>query len=158
MQLERITGNRWLVFDEPRLLRWCAERIPHATAEGWYLERAQPLGISDGRDLLAVMVVHGYERQHGNAQISMAAASPRWASRPVIAKLLSYPFEQLRCQRITTLIPASNARAIRFNEGIGFQREGLARRGFGTEDCVILGLLAEERPAWARLAPSSQLA
>lgn len=160
MQLERITADRWLAFDEPLLIQWCADRIAHVPGpDGWYLERAYPLGIVDSaRNILAVMVTHSFDREHGNAQISMAASSPRWATRAVIAKLLSYPFEWLGCQRITTLIPASNERAIRFNEGIGFKREGLARRGFGSEDCMILGLLKEERPAWAMLAPTSELA
>lgn len=160
MRLFPITPGRWLIVDEPRLLDWCASRIPHVgSAAGWRAERAQALGIGDGADILAVMVVHDFERQHGNAQISMASCSARWASRSVIATLLSYPFGQLGCQRLTTLIPASNARAIRFNEGLGFKREGLARRGFGSEDCVILGLLREDAPAWTRaLARTHEIA
>jgi RimJ/RimL family protein N-acetyltransferase len=156
MKLEHVTEGRWLVFDDARLLDWCATRIPHVrSAAGWHAENAQALGVADENDILAVMVVHGYEPAHGNAQISMAAETPRWATRPVIAKMLAYPFEQLGCQRLTTLIPASNRRAIRFNEGLGFQREGLARRGFGIDDCVILGLLREDMPAWATLAPTT---
>ena len=155
MKVERLPDGNFLVFDAPALLDWCAIRILHVvTGEAWRREGAQALGVSDGRDIIATMVIHGYEPLVGNAQLSFAATTPRWATRSTIAKLLSYPFGQLGCQRLTPLTPARNRRALRFNEGIGFKREGIARRGFGTDDCVIMGLLEEERPAWARLAPT----
>lgn len=61
---------------------------------------------------------------------------------------MAYPFGQLGVERVTTLIPARNERALRFNEGLGFQREGLCRLGFGDDDCVIMGLLKREAPKW----------
>lgn len=153
MLIEPLGANRVLVAADDRLLDWCASRIPHVgSAASWKREGAQALGVGQDGQILAVMVVHGFTRQHGDAQISMAADTPRWATRETIARLLAYPFGQLGCQRLTTLIPASNTRAIRFNEGLGFKREGLARRGFGSDDCVILGMLREELPYWAAMA------
>jgi hypothetical protein len=150
MKTQRITDDRFLVFDEPRLLDWCASRIPHvATADGWHREGAQALGIADAAgNLLAVMVLHSFSPVHGDCQISMAATTPRWASKATIAALLDYPFVQLGCQRITTLIPGRNFRALRFNIGLGFVQEGIARRGFGGDDAVILGLLREDAGRW----------
>jgi len=152
MLAERITDDRMLVFGDPRLLDWTARQIPHVgSAAGWHREGAKALGIIDWEGhLLAAMVVHGYNPLHGDAQISMAATSPRWASKATISKLLAYPFKQLGCQRITTLIPSRNFRALRFNVGLGFVQEGVARRGFGSDDCVILGLLREDAERWCK--------
>ena len=46
------------------------------------------------------------------------------------------------------MIAESNTRAIRLNEGLGFVREGLVRRGFGNDNAVILGLLREDAEKW----------
>ena len=73
----------------------------------------------------------------------MYASTPRWASRRVIRTILSYPFGQLRVNRITAICKPDNARAIRFLEGIGFEREGYCRQMFTDSDGVILGLLRE---------------
>lgn len=158
MIVEPITPHRWLVAGDPRLLDWCAERIPHVrTADGWHREGAQAIGVADDDDIIAVMVVHGYSALGGNCEISLAATHAKWASRPVIGKLLSYPFNQLACHRITTVIPSTNERAIKFNLGIGFQQEGCVRRGFRTSDAIILGLLREDVPAWSCLAAQDGL-
>jgi RimJ/RimL family protein N-acetyltransferase len=61
---------------------------------------------------------------------------------------LRWPFEQLNCNRITITIAASNTRSIKFNEGIGFVREGILRKAFGTEDAYVFGLLKCETAAW----------
>jgi len=150
MRASRISDNRVLIFDEPRLLDWCAGKIPHVgSAEGWHRQGAQGLGVGDDAgNILAVMVVHGYSPKMGDAQISMAATTPRWASRATIGALLEYPFRQLGCQRITTLIPSRNFRALRFNVGLGFVQEGVVRRGFRIDDCVVLGLLKEDAAHW----------
>jgi len=149
MQLERIGANRWLVFNDPRLLDWCAEHIDHIpSGEAWHREGAQALGVATRDDIVAVMVVHGWERRYRNCQISMAATDARWATRSTIQKLLNYPFGQLGVERVTTIISSENARALKFNEGLGFVREGCLRRGCGDHgDAVILGLLREDAQA-----------
>jgi len=77
----------------------------------------------------------------------MAAITPRWASRAVIGSILSFPFEQLDCNRITAVTLRKSpgpkgASPRRFLKGLGFREEGLARDGFGRgKDAVIYGLL-----------------
>ena len=154
MILERIGPDRFLVVDD-RILDWVARRIPNAHPS--WGGRARGLGVSIGADIVAGMVIFDYDRRFGNAEVAFAAESPRWATRSTIAKLMSWPFGQLGCRRLTTLIAASNTRAIRFNEGLGFQREGLIRKAYGDEDAVILGLLREDLPAWA-VAPTPEIA
>lgn len=156
MLLERIGADRFLLADD-RLLDWIASRIPRVGRDHDWHGRARALGVVLHGEVVAGMAVLDHDRKHGAAEIAMAADNPRWATRETIRKLLAYPFGQLGCQRLTTIIEASNARAIRFNEGLGFRREGLIRRAYRDADAIVLGLLKEELPAWA-LAPAHESA
>lgn len=153
MILEPIGHGRFLMLDH-RLAEWIANRIPGMSAVD--LQRhAATVGIVSKGELIAAMACGGKER--GNVEITFAADSPKWATRATIAKLMHWPFVQLDCHRVTTRIAASNARAIRFNEGIGFRREGVIREGWGPgEDAILLGLLRDEAPEW--MVPHEKLA
>ena len=149
MQTERISENRWLLFDDPRMLDWCANLIG-CSADAWHRQEAVALGVGSDNEIIAVMVAHDYEPVYKAIQISMAATRPDWARRSTIQKLLNYPFGQLKVDRLTTLISSDNARALRFNEGIGFVREGVMKNGCGERDRIVLGLYREtaQRRGW----------
>ena len=142
MKTEQIGENRWLLYDDPRLLDWCAFHVP-CSAANWHREGAVAIGVAQGNDVIAVMVAHGYEPAYKSVQISMAATRPSWARRSTIQALLDYPFSQLKVDRLTTLISSENTRALRFNEGIGFVREGVMKNGCGKADRIVLGLYRE---------------
>ncbi len=145
MRLEPIGPRRFVLLDD-RMADWIAARIPGMDADN-LRRHAATLGVIVNGELIAGMAVGGKER--GNAEITFAADSAKWATRETIARLMRWPFEQMDCHRVTTRIAASNTRAIRFNEGIGFKREGVIREGWGPgEDCVLLGLLRSEAPEW----------
>lgn len=138
--------SRWIVADQ-RIGQWVCDRIGHlreASGFGPYTS----LGVYDGTSIIAGVVFHDYNPDYSNVQISMAADTPRWATRSTIAKLMAYPFRQLGVNRVTTITPASFARVIKFNVGLGFQMEGVLRKGYGFDDAVIMGLLKDEAPAW----------
>lgn len=122
-------------FDE-QLARWACDRIPWAD----YNPTMKAIGVADGPDasskLLAVCIYHNYipvkiingKPWYGICEITFAADSPRWATRTTISNLLRIPFLQYNCRKVVTVIPSTNERAIRFNEGIGFPREGVPLR------------------------------
>lgn len=128
---------------------WVLARIPHMA--GGDFGPCVAIGIAtDAGVLVAGAVYHGYVRfpDGGDIQMSMAADTARWARTGVIRALLHYPFVQAGCHRITTLTPAHNERALRINRGLGFEFEGRVRRGFGNDDCIIMGLLREDAGRW----------
>ena len=147
MLLHPVPGEDRHILADDRMMGWTAERIPTIGA-GYRWSDAQAIGLVEADKILAGMVVHDYSRACRNCQLTFAAASARWATRPSIRALLAYPFEQLRVARVTTMIASRNVRALRLNERLGFVREGIMRRGFGNDDTVILGLLREETPEW----------
>jgi RimJ/RimL family protein N-acetyltransferase len=152
--LDRIGPRRFLVGDD-RLLDWIADRIPGTDASHWK-GLARAVGVVIDGEIVAAMAVGGWER--GNVEISFAADSPKWATRDTIRRMMAWPFVQLDCHRVTTRISENNHRAIRFNEGIGFKREGIIREGWGQgEDAILFGLLRSEAPEWM-LAKAEEIA
>lgn len=139
---------RLVLGHEDVLGAWAEARIPHL-----FLDSLGPycaFGIIDeAGHIRGVALYHGYAPRYRGIEISFVLESPRWLTRAVIAGILSYPFDQLNCVRVTAATPGkkSAASARRFLEKFGFKREGLARLGFGDfGDAVIYGLTTRD---WA---------
>lgn len=92
--------------------------------------------------LVAGVVFNEY-RGH-SIHVSMASTTPRWATRSNLHAIFSYPFVQLKCERMTAYTGRSMSQVRQFLERLGFQQEGIVRRGFADDDCVIYGMLKEE--------------
>lgn len=123
---------------------WVGKRIPHMGDSEAFGPCAAIGVVNDDGYLVAGVVFHNYVERYRIVEISMAASNVRWASRATLTGLLAYPFEQLNCVRVTTITPRKNKRALTFNRKLGFKQEGIVRRGFGSQDAVICGLLAKE--------------
>jgi len=81
-----------------------------------------------------------------NGNVEMSAIGKGCWSPPVIRWLARLVFRDLRCCRVTARTRASNARAVRSLEKMGFVREGEARHWYRDGDSALLfGLLATEQ-------------
>lgn len=130
-----------LVFgQDAQITAWAAERIPHVDSFG---DKAVAIGIAGADGMPAGAVIY-HEYRGNDIQMSCAAASRRWLSRGVLRALFFYPFEQLKVERVTAFAPAQNQSTRHFLEGIGFKMEGIMRRGFKNDDCVLYGMLKHE--------------
>jgi RimJ/RimL family protein N-acetyltransferase len=66
-------------------------------------------------------------------------------SRSFLGEVFRYPFEQLRVQRVTGLVPARNEQAARFDEHLGFKLEGRVRQILPDgDDVLVYGMLKSE--------------
>lgn len=108
------------------------------------------IGVLYDGEAAAGVIYHNYQPTFGTIEMSIAADSPKWASRQVIGVLLRYPFLQLGCQRVTACVAAKNWESLEFNKRLGFQVEGYVRRGFGDDDLIVMGLLREEAEKWIK--------
>lgn len=119
---------------------WVADNIPHVS--GGDFGPCAAIGIVNGDHIVAGVVYHDYQEKFGTIQLSMAAISPIWARKAIIADLLAYPFFQLDCYRVFTATPIDNTMATRVNEHIGFKREAVINSMFGKgRHGVIMRLL-----------------
>ena len=147
-----------LVWQDPDVAAWVAARIPQMEGAGDF-GPCQAVGVvSESGEALGGVVFHNWQPRFKNIEVSFASASPRWLSRNLIRGILSYPYAQLGCARITAVTPRRATSARRFLDVFGFRREGLVRRGFGTDDAVISGLLRTEweRSRWCASPATSR--
>jgi RimJ/RimL family protein N-acetyltransferase len=125
---------------DARVCDWVAPQVDETT----FNDGAIGIGLEQDGELIAGVVFN----QYTGPGISMhVAAIPgkRWMTRDYLFRTFAYPFIQLNCFRITGLVRTDNLDAQRFNEHLGFKREGLLRRACedGT-DMIVYGMLKEE--------------
>lgn len=139
---------RELIFGQDEIIaKWVADRTPRRNSE---FTNYVAIGIAKNGKIIAGVVYSNHYPEFKNIELSMAAESPMWATKDIIASLLRYPFIQLGCNRITTCTSSRNKRALRFNYGVGFRREGVIRRGYGNHDMIICGMLRKEAERWLK--------
>lgn len=130
------------------LLDWCAARIG-----GTFQVGSVAIGVARGNDLLAVAAFENYRKSNSgmplSIECSIAADSPRWATKGTIRAILSYPFEQLQVQRVTAFVQERNERSRKFLAGIGFVCEGFIRGSVDDGTGIyVTGMLREESRRW----------
>jgi RimJ/RimL family protein N-acetyltransferase len=121
------------------LRRWIENLLPDYKSGPFTL----CVGVEREQKLCAVVA---WDHWTGfDIEVSIAASSPRWATRQTIATLMAYPFLQLKCQRMTAKVYKSNRRSRKFVEGIGFRHEGTHRHaGRNFETIFTFGLTRAE--------------
>jgi len=134
---------RFIVGHNETVAKWVASRIPIVGDQG--LEAMSAVGIegADGKPICGV-VFHDYQPRFGTLSFTIAADSPRWATRSVIKKLLSYPFLELNTNKLWTATPHLNERALKLIKGVGFTREATLARHFGKEHAIISRMFKHE--------------
>lgn len=133
----QIIGNQ-----KARGLEWAIPRLGPAHGGNW--DKASCLILEKDGDITAVAVYnHFYPRN--SVEISIAAVSGNWLTRPFLAAVFRFPFVAWQMRRVGSSIAANNHQSIRFCEHLGFIREGVIRQGAGRdEDLLLYGLLKSE--------------
>ena len=126
------------VYDKDACAEFAARIL---NAEKNWGEWFQCIGLEREGKIVAVAVFNDYTGD--NIEITVASEG-RWAFRGVIRRAMDYAFREQGCKRITAHIRPSNERALSAARRVGFKDEGRARRWFGNEDAIILGLLPDE--------------
>jgi RimJ/RimL family protein N-acetyltransferase len=94
-------------------------------------------------NLIGGVVLNNFTRR--DIHLHVAGVGPRWCTRRFVGEVFRYVFLQLGCRRCTGLVAVSNAAARRFDEHLGFRREGVLRAYLEhDEDCLVYGMLREE--------------
>ena len=139
--------------DKSFLLKWAAMRMPHMAEHGFGPDSVpvavvKGTGAHDAR-LLAVVIFNTFNAQAKSIQISCASDSPMWAHPETLRELLRYPFEQLGCFMVWTMIGCENERSIRFNrKAMGMRQHGPIPHVFGEGKHAFI--MQMTRHQWAR--------
>lgn len=123
-----------------RVLAWVGARVDERT----FGHDAVGIGLEEDGELIAGVAYNMYTE----ASICMhvaAVPNKRWMTRDFLWRCFAYPFLQLECNRVTGLVREDNLVAQKFDEHLGFKREGLIRKGSTDGTNIILyGMLKEE--------------
>jgi len=98
----------------------------------------------DGR-VLGVVVFHNWQPESGTIEVSAAAVDARWLlARKAIRAMYDYAFLTCDCQKIWSVTPRANERALRLIKALGLTPEAILTRQFGRDDAVISRCFREE--------------
>jgi len=129
--------------EKEAMLAWAQERLP---VDFGPPALAYTIGVCRDQQLAAVAVYNDFRKT--DMRMSIAADTPRWATKEAIAFLLWWPFGMHpSLRRITAVVQKRNARSRKLVEGIGFRPEGTHLDLFEDDDGVSYALT---RRWWSR--------
>lgn len=105
------------------------------------------MGVEHKGELVAGIVFHNWEPEHGLIEISGAAENRRWFTREVIRVAFGYVFEGLGCQAVTARTAEDNGTVRHICKAIGAE-EYIIPRLRGRDAAGVIYVLTDE--AWKR--------
>lgn len=128
-----------MIFDQDdELLPWAASVIGIER----FRDDARAIGQSMNGEVNAVCVFDTFSAADCNMHIA-SSGSGHWLTREFLVTVFSYPFITCRLRRVTAMVPASNAAALKFDRHLGFIDEGFHPRALPGDDLRSLGMLRE---------------
>ena len=110
---------------------------------GGGITESRCIAVMSGNELVGVVAFFNY--RWPNIECAFYCDDYRWAlNRRKVWQVLSYPFEQLKCRRITALVEMKDKRSRRMVQRLGFREEGKLRKAGPKGDIVVYGLLPSE--------------
>lgn len=102
--------------------------------------------MKDGHPIAAIVWNWWRPMQYGgDVRAIIYANDPSWCLPGALKLLFSYPFEVLKCNRITVIIKDGNERSLKLCKGLGWRKEGVIRQGFnGKTNAIVMGMLKNE--------------
>ncbi len=131
------------------LARWAGERLGISD-----FGPMSAIGVVHGSDIVAAAIFSNYRIP--NIEVTFVTSSPRWASPKAVREIISYPFKQLGCKRITAVTEATNQPARAFLCRLGFRQEGVHPDALPTGDAITYGLLERDASRWLAEARNEQ--
>lgn len=128
--------GKLLLGQESRLIPWASKVIGFDLAS----DGVKTIGWGDENTIQAVALFERFTKYECSVHLA-SDQTGRWLARPMLYACFAYPFVQCGLRRMTALVPGKNAAALRFNEHIGFEREGVLREALGDDDFVVMGML-----------------
>lgn len=104
------------LFNDARVSRFVAAQNGGSDFTAHY-----SIGIERGGEIVAGIVYDNFNP--ANVCMHVAATVPNWITRKLLYLVFDYPFNCLKVQRVTGLVPSTNESAIRFNIHLGFKHE-----------------------------------
>lgn len=124
---------------DPAAAQWVADRI-----EGCERGFGKCITLLVGEPVIAGVVFHNWNPEGRVMEMSAAAESPRWLTRPVLWAMHRYIFEDCDCQLAVMRVSEHNARMLRIAKAYGYEAHRIPRLR-GRDEAEIVLTLADDR-------------
>lgn len=116
------------------VVRWAGAHIPMLRG-GNFSAKARAIGVETAAgELVGAVVFHNYQPLFRTMEVSAAASDPRWMRcREAFALMWRYAYDSCDVDKLYSLTPSNNPRAIRFVLGLGFKPEAVLARQYGVD-------------------------
>lgn len=109
-----------LIFDQARVFAFLRERgVPLV-----YAADMQAIGLERDGELIGGVIYTGYSKHNIFMHVA-GTEGVNWVTKRYVKAAFAYPFNVLNCDRITGWVEASNTKARRFDEHLGFKQEAV---------------------------------
>jgi RimJ/RimL family protein N-acetyltransferase len=122
--------------------RFVSERIWGKVKE---FDIGRAMAVIDGNDVIASVVYTNYDPDCGIIEMSGAADTKRWLTRPVLKEMFEFPFLRLGCQAVAMTVDLSNSHLSSILERFGFKRYEIPRLR-GRDKTGVIFILSDD--AW----------
>ena len=109
------------------------------------------LGWEVDGELVAGVIYDGYTGHNIWMHIAAKSGATHWLNRTALRAAFDYPFVQLQLPRVSGWVETSNARAIRFDEHLGFRREALLKGAGRKGEDVILYVMTNQECRYVKI-------
>lgn len=126
-----------VIYDQDdRLIPWAEQRIGEK-----FRSDARAIGQERDGQIVAAVVYDNFSNVDCNMHIA-SDGSGKWLTRELLVRAFAFPFIQCGFRRVTGLVPADNAEALKFDLHLGFEIEGRCREAMPDgSDVIVLGML-----------------
>lgn len=121
--------------DAQRVSEWVAARIP-----GCERGFGPCAALSVGSPVVGAVIFHNYSPEGGVIEMSAAADSPRWLTRPVLWAMHAYIFADAGCQLAVMRVSEQNKRMLRIARAYGYDAHRIPRLRGRNEAEIVLTL------------------
>ena len=101
------------------------------------------MGVADGDRIVAAVIFTNYDRDAGVIEMSAAADTARWLTRPILSEMFGYAFDQMKCQAVVLRCDPDNKRMNRIATAYGFRRYEIPRLR-GRDKPEVLFVLSDD--------------
>lgn len=124
---------------EPRaaIAQWVLDKL---ASKGRFFDDFKTIGVFDGERLLGAVIFDGFTER--DCELHICLHDRRAVSRRTIRAVFDYPFNQLRLERVSANVLASNQPSHEFVQRLGFTLEGQKR--MKGENVLMYGLMSHE--------------
>jgi RimJ/RimL family protein N-acetyltransferase len=128
--------KRWIVNDKERVARFVAEMVEQKAHWGGF----NAIGVERDGEIVAGIVVNNYNGANATVHIGVKGVLPR----DFLRVCFDYLFNGMKLNRVTGLVPSSNAKALQFDRHIGFEDEFVMPRAHPDGDMHVLVMYREK--------------